>query len=29
MVEELQHRRVSLHLLDLGGDVSGNWRSCS
>jgi DNA invertase Pin-like site-specific DNA recombinase len=24
MVEELQHRRVSLHLLDLGGDVSGN-----
>jgi putative DNA-invertase from lambdoid prophage Rac len=24
MVEELQRRRVSLHLLDLGGDVSGN-----
>jgi DNA invertase Pin-like site-specific DNA recombinase len=24
MVEELQRRRVSLHLLDLGGDVSGD-----
>ena len=27
MVEELQRRRVSLHLLDLGGDVSGNGMS--
>jgi DNA invertase Pin-like site-specific DNA recombinase len=27
MVEELRRRRVALHLLDLGGDVSGNGMS--
>jgi putative DNA-invertase from lambdoid prophage Rac len=27
VVEELKKRRVSLHLIDLGGDVSGNGMS--